>query len=194
MKHYLGAEYQHVRIRPLRESDIESLREWRNNQDMSTFLRSVGTITPEMQKRWYENYLEDETIVTFAIEETQKIHRMVGSVAIYNFDGDTAEVGKIVVGDPQAKGKKIGYYGLILAMYVGYQKMNINTFVGSVHEQNMPAKINDLQAGFQVTGKHPFPDGGFELEIILPKKHFEETHEFLKDIRIFEGDKYGEDI
>ena len=111
---------------------------------------------------------------------------MVGSVAVYGFRGDEAEVGKIVVGDPEAKGKKIGYYGLLLAMYVGYQKMGVNTYLGDVHEDNMSAKTNDLRAGFIVTGKHPFVKGGYELEMVLPKKHFEEVHDFLDEIRLYE--------
>ena len=106
---------------------------------------------------------------------------MVGSVAVYGFRGDEAEVGKIVVGDPEAKGKKIGYYGLLLAMYVGYQKMGVNTYLGDVHEDNMSAKTNDLRAGFIVTGKHPFVKGGYELEMVLPK-----VHDFLDEIRLYE--------
>ncbi len=186
MKHNCCAEYRHVRIRPLHETDIELLRQWRNNAALSEFLNPIGEITPEMQKKWYKEYLEDQSIATFAIEEIQDLNRVVGSVAVYGFRGDEAEVGKIVVGDPEAKGKKIGYYGLLLAMYVGYQKMGVNTYLGDVHEDNMSAKTNDLRAGFIVTGKHPFVKGGYELEMVLPKKHFEEVHDFLDEIRLYE--------
>lgn len=186
MKHTHCAEYRHVRIRPLHETDIELLRQWRNDASLSEFLNPMGEITPEMQKKWYESYLNDQSIATFAIEEIQDLHRVVGSVALYGFRGDQAEVGKIVVGDPEAKGKKIGYYGLLLAMYVGYQEMGVNTYLGDVHEDNMSAKTNDLRAGFIVTGKHPFVKGGYELEMVLPKAHFEEVHDFLGEIRLYE--------
>lgn len=180
------AEYKHVRIRPLEKKDIEFLRVWRNDKSISTFLRPIGEITPEMQEKWYEGYLKDPDIIQFAIEETSELHRMVGSVALYDFNGSEAEVGKIVVGDPEAKGKKIGYYGLILAMHVGYQKLGISKYIGDVHEDNASAKINDLRAGFVIKGKHPFVTGGYELEIEVTKEHFEETHDFLKDIKILQ--------
>lgn len=186
MKHNICAEYKHVKIRPLTENDLEYLRKWRNNKDMSTFLRPIGEITPDMQKQWFERECEDPTSATFAIEEVCELNRIVGSVAVYDIEGSQAEVGKIVVGDPEAKGKKIGYYGLLLAMYVGYEKLGIENFLGEVHEDNMSAKTNDLRAGFIVMGKHPFINGGFELEMKLPRDHFYETHEFLSDVKIYE--------
>lgn len=186
MKHNICAEYKHVRIRPLREGDLEYLRKWRNNKEMSTFLRPIGEITSEMQKQWFERECDDQTSATFAIEEIDELNRIVGSVAVYDINGTEAEVGKIVVGDPDAKGKKIGYYGLLLAMYVGYEKLGIEKFLGEVHEDNMSAKTNDLRAGFIVTGKHPFVNGGYELEMNLPKQHFFDTHDFLDDVKIYE--------
>lgn len=188
MRHKFCAEYKHVRIRPLRESDLEYLRTWRNNKDMSKFLRPMDEITPEMQKNWYIKECSDDTSATFAIEEIDELNRIVGSVAIYDINKNEAEIGKIVVGDPMAKGKKIGYYGLLLAMYVGYMKLGIETYLGEVHEDNMSAKTNDLRAGFIVTGKHPFATGGYELEMNLPKEHFWEVHDFLNEISLYEGE------
>ncbi len=185
MKHNICAEYKHVRIRPLEEKDIELLRKWRNNKALSEFLRPMNEITVDMQKRWFASYLQDENNVTFAIEEIRDLNRVVGSVSLYDFKGDTAEVGKIVVGDPEAKGKKIGYYALLLAMYVGYQELGIRDYFGEVHEENNAARINDMRIGFLVTGKHPFVSGGYELEMHLPKEHFEKTHDFLSDIKIY---------
>lgn len=186
MKHKHCAEYRNVRIRPLHETDIELLRQWRNDASLSKFLNPMVEITPEMQKKWYESYLNDQSIVTFAIEEIQDLHRLVGSVALYDFDGDKAEVGKLEIGDPAARGKKISYYGILMAMYVGYQKLGINTYLSEVHEDNMAPKINTLRAGFIVTGKRPFIKGGYELEMVLPKAHFEEVHDFLDKIRLYE--------
>lgn len=187
MKHNIVVEYKHVRIRPLTEDDLENLRRWRNDEKMSTFLRKIGEITPEMQMNWYKKDCADVTTATFAIEEISELNRMVGSVSVYDIDGDVAEVGKIVVGDPEAKGKKIGYYGLLMAMYAGYQKLGIKNYLGEVHEDNKPAYINDMRAGFIVTGKHKFADGGYELEMHLPKEHFWDTHDFLSDFKIIES-------
>lgn len=184
MNHNICVKYKHVRIRPLREEDLENLRKWRNDKKIGEFLRKIDEITPEMQENWYLNDCKDETVATFAIEEVESLNRVVGSVSIYDINGDTAEIGKIVVGDEEAKGKKIGYYALLLAMYAGYEKLGINQYLGEVSEENKPAYINDMRAGFIITGKHDCEDGGSELEMILPKQHFFEVHDFLNDFEM----------
>ena len=185
MKHTYCAEYKNVRIRPLRHGDIEKLREWRNNASISRFLAPMNEITTEMQNKWFYNYLSDMDQFIFAIEETETLHRVVGSVAIYGFNGTSAEVGKIVVGDPEAKGRKIGSIALLLAIEVGFEKMGIDTYIGDVHDENIPAKTNDLKAGFIVTGRHEFISGGIELEIKLSRERFEEINPFTKEFILY---------
>ena len=186
MKHNICIQYKHVRIRTLKEEDLENLRKWRNDKKISAFLRKIDEITPEMQKEWYVKDCEDKSVVTFAIDEINTLNRMVGSVSIYDIKNDTAEIGKIVVGDNEAKGKKIGYYALLLAMFAGYKRLGINKYLGEVSEENKPAYINDMRAGFIITGKHDCENGGSELEMILPKENFFAKHDFLDEFEIIE--------
>lgn len=184
MNHDIVVTYKHVRIRPLVESDLENLRRWRNDEKISEFLRKIDPITPEQQKNWWLRDCTDPTVATFAIDENNELNRMVGSVSIYGIKGDVAEIGRIVVGDSDAKGKKIGYYALLMALYVGYERLGIETFLGEVHEENKPSYVNFMRAGFIVTGKHEFVSGGYELEMNLPKKHFKDVHDFLDEFKL----------
>lgn len=184
MNHDIVVTYKHVRIRPLVESDLENLRTWRNDEKISAYLRKIDPITPEQQKNWWIGDCADPSVATFAIDEIDELNRMVGSVSVYDIKGDTAEIGRIVVGDPDAKGKKIGFYALLMAMYAGYERLGIETFLGEVHEENKPAYVNDMKAGFIVTGKHEFVSGGYELEMNLPKEHFWEVHDFLDEFKL----------
>lgn len=185
MRHEIHVQYKHVLLRPLRESDLECLRMWRNDKKYNAFLKDIGEVTPQMQMNWFKSECDDKYSYTFAIEEIQELNRLVGSVAIYDIHDDIASSGKIVVGDKEASGRKIGYYGLILAMYAGYQKLGINKYVADVHEDNKPAYINDLRMGFVITGRHPYVAGGYEAEIELTRERFWETHDFLDEIKIF---------
>ena len=179
MRHTYTAHYQNVCIRPLEESDIEYLRNWRNDKVLSRYLSDVGYITQEAQRQWYKEYLNDSTIITFAIEEIKHLNRVVGSVALYDFKGSVAEVGKIVVGDSQAHGQKIGYYGMILAMRIGYENLNIEKYELFVHENNIAAKKNYERIGFVETGKHLFEKGGYEIEMEMSKESFLKKHDYL---------------
>lgn len=182
MKHTYGAVYQDVRLRPLAKKDIEKLRIWRNDVSKTRFLRRIGEITPQMQEKWFERYQADEDEIIFAIDEISELHRIVGSVALYNFAGDTAEVGKIQIGDNEANGRGIGRKSLVMAMWIGFQKLGLKKIVGAVHPDNISAYKNDIKIGFQVVGKHPAPNGGFEDEIEIDAEKLSQINEYAPKI------------
>lgn len=94
MQHSFWVEYDNVLIRQIREADIEQMRLWRNSANISKYLRPIGEITQEMQLEWFHQYLMDENNLTFAIEETERLHRMVGTVSLYDFHGSESNCGK----------------------------------------------------------------------------------------------------
>ena len=184
MKHQYSAVYDNVRIRPLEKSDIENLRKWRNSEDKTQYLRKISYITPQMQEEWYERYLKNTDEVTFAIDETKDLNRMVGSVSLYNFNGNTAEIGKIQIGDEEANGRGIGRKSLVMAMSIAFKMMNIDKIVGSVHQENIAAHKNDIRIGFQIVGKHEAPMGGIEDEIEIDEKKLMEVNTYVDKIII----------
>lgn len=186
MKHNLRAEYMDVRLRPLEKKDIEQLRVWRNDTEKTQFLRNIGEITPEMQNKWYEAYLQNQDEIVFAIEETSELKRMVGSVALYNFNGKTAEVGKIQIGDAEANGRGIGRKSLVMAMWIGFEKLGIEKIVGAVHQDNVAAHKNDMKIGFKIVGKHPAHVGGFEDEIEIDAKTLAEVNGYTEQIVLYQ--------
>ena len=171
MEHYYYAENESVMIRPLQSQDIEKLRGWRNDKHLSTYLADIPYITKEMQKAWYQQYLTDKDTMFFAVIDKNS-NTVVGSVALYAFSNQKCEVGKIVVGDPSARGKGIGYGALILAMAVAFTRLNMETIVLSVHENNYPAKAIYEKAGFRSVGTHEFEKGGNEIEMQITKTIF----------------------
>ena len=125
MEHRNSAAYGEVAIRPLEKKDIENLRIWRNDTSQTRFLRNIGHITRDMQEKWYEGYLRDMDSMVFAIEETQRLKRMGGSLALYNFENGEAEIGRLQIGDLEARGHGIGGKSFILGMAVGFKKLGL---------------------------------------------------------------------
>lgn len=109
MKHNYSATYKNVILRPLKEEDIEMLRIWRNDISQTKFLTPIGEISPAMQKKWYNDYLNNPDEITFSIIETASLNRLVGSVALYHFKNGIAEIGKIQIGDREAHGLGLGF-------------------------------------------------------------------------------------
>lgn len=155
---------------------------------LSRYLTPVGEITKEMQERWFESNQTDHNIISFSVVETENLHRMVGSASLYDFVGDQAEVGKTIIGDDEARGKSLGFYSELMAVYIGFEKMGIKKIVARIHEDNVASIKRSKRLGYTVTGKHPFEGGGYELELSTTKEQFEQTHPYLSEIKIFEGE------
>lgn len=167
MKHSYSVQCGKLLLRPLCEEDIEFLRKWRNDASQTRFLRPIGYITPEMQKQWFENYLANDDEVVFAIVETQRLNRIVGSIALYDFSEDSAEIGKIQIGDPEAHGRGFGSLSIAMALQVAFMKLGRKRITASVNRNNIPSYRSFQKVGFTVVGNHPSVVGGTEdiLEI-----------------------------
>ena len=163
MIHFFCAEQNDILIRPLHRYDIEYLREWRNNAELSRFLRSVDTVTAEAQIEWYKKYLEDNDTYFFAIDYKRK--RTVGALALYNIKGNSCDIGKFVIGDQSAKGHRIAENAFLMAMGIAKVFLNKSCFRLSVHEDNVPARHVYEGLGFYKIGEHPFAGGGIEYEM-----------------------------
>ena len=188
MDHSYSVCYDDVLLRPLLHKDIEFLRKWRNDQEASKYLRNIGTITPEMKEKWFASYLKDEDEITFSIVEIKSLHRMVGSVSLYNFSTDKkqAEVGKIQIGDVEAHGKGIGRKALVMIMDFGFKKLNLEKIVAGVNQKNIAAHSNDMKIGFRIVGTHPSVSefGGTEDEIKIDQETLERVNPYCSKIQI----------
>ena len=171
MKHNYCAENNICRISPLKEENIENLRKWRNDKNLSKFLRTVPDISNEMEERWFHEYLNDKTICFFSITDRTTDH-IVGSLALYDITGDTCDIGKIVIGDPSAHGKGIGYNSFLLAMSIGINELEIKKFRLDVHTENIAALSIYVKIGFEIIGSHDFMKGGKELEMSIDRERF----------------------
>lgn len=175
MQHCIEMQIENVIIRPLFLEEIESLRVWRNNPENTKYLKQIPYITPEMQQNWYENDLLDQDCMTFAIVETSKLNRIVGSLAIYDFKQDQAEVGKILVGDPEAHGISVGTNAFKAAVKVAFDVLEKEKVVLHVFSDNIPAVKSYKKAGFVIEDEH-VTDGKNEYLMSINKSERGEVH------------------
>lgn len=159
MKHNYVKSCENVRLRPLCEDDLEHLRLWRNNPENTTYLSPIPFITEDMQLNWYKNNLEDPNEITFAIEELQILNRVVGSLSLYNFNGNCAEFGKILIGDKEAHGKHVGTNALKALLELGFDKLGLHEIYLYVFEENIPAIRVYEKVGFHITEEHDTKQG-----------------------------------
>lgn len=183
MKHNYSAEIDAIMIRPLATEDLYLLREWRNDERLSTYLRKIPYITEMAQIKWYDEYTKDDNTLFFAIID-KDLRKTVGTVALYNFFNNSCEVGKIMIGDPYSHGKGMGYKALLLAIMIAINMFNVDIFKLDVHEDNIPARKIYDKIGFKVTGKHVFEKGGYELEMKLDSNYFYNNNSIVENVKI----------
>lgn len=186
MNHNYCAKYKNILLRPLRRDDIENLRIWRNDTQATRFLRQIGYITPEMQEKWFQSYLNNQTEITFAIVETAELNRIVGSVSIYDINGKQAEFGKIQIGDKDAHGKGIGRVAMVIALAIGFDKLGLQIIKGCVHQENIAAHSNDMKIGFKIKDTQASAIGGFEDIIEIDRETLFAVNSYAKDIELGE--------
>lgn len=150
MIHDYHMNYENINLRPLEMDDIESLRVWRNNPNNSLYLNDIPYITKEMQREWFERYLNNEDELCFAIEETSELNRIVGSCSLYNFSKDKCSFGKLLIGDNEAHGKKVGLNATKTAVYIALKIMSVKRVDLFVYADNKAALNVYKQAGFDV--------------------------------------------
>ena len=63
----VSTDHSDLRLRTIGKNDIENLRNWKNENKTSFFLNS--DITPERQKKWYENFKTREHDYMFIVEQ-----------------------------------------------------------------------------------------------------------------------------
>ena len=154
MQHCYELRYKNVFLRPLLEDDIESLRKWRNKPDSSLYLRKIPFITKEMQIEWYREYKENEDEMIFAIIEDDVLKRLVGSLSLYQFNGPECLFGKILIGDNEAHGRKIGLNATMAAAKIAFEQLGINRVNLYVFPENIAACKTYQRAGFVVSDIH----------------------------------------
>ncbi|MCM1096820.1 MAG: GNAT family N-acetyltransferase [Ruminococcus flavefaciens] len=185
MRHHYCGICGNIGIRALSENDLELLRTWRNDKELSKYLTPIPEITKEMQLNWYQNYLKDEDVIFFAVIDMER-DQTIGTVALYNFEKEVCKVGKIVIGDATERGRNLGYRSLLLAMKAAIIKLDIQKFMLQVCEDNAAAYRIYQKAGFHETGRHDFVGDGLEIDMEIDRETFEAINPLLKDMVIYE--------
>ena len=170
MEHNYHIDYENVLLRPLGKDDIENLRVWRNDPRNTIYLRKIPYITVDMQMDWYNCYLKNKDELGFAIIEKNVLNRMVGSLSLHEFNGDTCFLGKILIGDVEAHGKKVGLNATKAALKIAFEKLRIKTVKLHVYSDNFVALNVYKKAGFLVVEEYKIGDGKIELTMIKERE------------------------
>jgi RimJ/RimL family protein N-acetyltransferase len=144
-----------VRLRLLEEADLPMTRAWRNQDHIRKWFFHSDPITPEQHQAWWRRYQDRDDDFVFIIEETERLKRPVGQVAIYNVDWTArrAEFGRLMIGEAEAQGRGLARIATARVVDEALKTWGINQVYLEVLAANAPALAIYRDCGFVEVGR-----------------------------------------
>jgi RimJ/RimL family protein N-acetyltransferase len=181
MNHRIACEFENVRLRPLAHHDLEWMRAWRNDPENSKYLSALPYITQEMQEAWFQKYLADQDVYSWAIDEIGILSKCVGSVSLYNFREDICETGKILV-EPASAGKGIGSRAETLSLHIGFTHFHLARIDSRIRTENIPALKKARNDGLEIVEEIENEKGQKYFYLQAKQEDFYRQRSYLRSI------------
>lgn len=149
MKHEYTSCYGRVILKSLTLEDAEQMRLLRNRNSIKFF--DANEITSEMQKKWYESYLNTEHDYMFSVYLQDK-DQWVGAVSIYHVDlqSMTGEFGRLLIDKEKAKQRGLGVDATQAACKFAFDKLGLSMVYLEVYADNIAAIKTYEKSGFKL--------------------------------------------
>lgn len=144
-----------VRLRLLEEADLPLTLAWRNRDDVRQWFFSSAVIDLDQHRAWYHRYRDNANDLVFIVEETERLHRAVGQVSLYRIDEveRSAEFGRLMIGDPAARGCGLGLAATQLALEIAAGPLGLRRVRLETTTSNRRALEIYRACGFVETGR-----------------------------------------
>jgi RimJ/RimL family protein N-acetyltransferase len=172
-----------VKLRPVEETDLPLLVEWRNQPDVWTRFFNKFPLSHSGQRAWYKGLSEDRNRLLLILEDLGS-HEAVGTVGFDRMDSinRVAEYGNILIGPERFRRKGLAREATILILAYGFGRLNLNRIFLHVLEENTEAINLYRKCGFKDEGRlrQAFYDQGRYKDILLMSVLATEFSECLK--------------
>jgi RimJ/RimL family protein N-acetyltransferase len=167
-KKITALEKKNCQIRLLEEKDLEQLRQWRNQDHIRSCFVNKDIISAEQQQKWWAGYKDREDDYVFIIEEIEEGLGPVGAISLYHIDWDNkrAEYGRLMLGEPKARGKGLARTASELVLLIAFELFLLDEVYLEVYADNQPAIKVYEACGFEQTG---LEEGLLKMKIVRDK-------------------------
>ncbi len=166
-----------VTLRPLEESDLDRLRQWRNSDYVREKMVSTSLITAEQQAAWFQKISHDPSQMHWIIEYKGQ---PVGSTNVkVPVIGETVISARVLepglyIGEPDYQGNILAF-APTLAMYdYCFSHFSVTEFSAAVKPDNDAALKYNRQLGYEISGQDDF------VRLRLQKEAYERQTVTLK--------------
>lgn len=143
-------EGDHIILRLLERDDLPLTLSWRNQDEIRKWFLNTAPIQADTHRAWFERYQELDNDFVFLILAKDMNCVPVGQVSIYNIDWNakTAEFGRLMIGEPRAKGRGIAKESTRVLLDYFFESLRLNEIRLEVKENNKAAIAIYCSTGF----------------------------------------------
>lgn len=161
---------KHIKLRPVEETDLPSLVEWRNRPEVWACFFNKFPLSQSGQRGWYKSLLEDRQRL-FLIIEAADSKEAIGSIGFDRIDAvnQVAEYGNLLIGCERVRHQGIAKEATLLLLAYGFERLNLNRIFLHVMNGNAAAVQLYKNCGFREEGvlRQAFYDGGKFNDILV---------------------------
>jgi UDP-4-amino-4,6-dideoxy-N-acetyl-beta-L-altrosamine N-acetyltransferase len=162
-------EGRNVRLREIRDDDLEHIVRWRNDPQILGMLFSHHPLSMQEQREWFAKLPGDSSRVSFIVE--MRDGRAVGQGGFAKIDRHSrnAELG-IVIGERELQGRGLGAEAVRLLMSYGFGELNLHRISLRVLGGNARALHVYRKLGFKDEGvlrEAIYKNGAFRDIVLL---------------------------
>jgi diamine N-acetyltransferase len=139
-----------VRLREVRQSDLEWINKIRNDYQVSKFLNLFCPQSLDEEIAWFSNDKDNE--VHFAIERSDEEWQIVGQVSLVGYKKKDRKAELTIFLHPNAWGQKIGTTATKLMTHYGFTQLNLNKIFLHCYSNNERAYRLYQKLGFESEG------------------------------------------
>lgn len=145
-----------VRLTAFEKRHLEKTRTWVNREDLAGFLDRARPVSEHEHSLWYENIIERQDCLFFAVEtlpaEIAPVH--IGNVWLWNIDTRhrKAEL-RVLIGEANGQNKGLGTEAISLLSQFAFKRMNLHKVYAYVLETNPRARKSFEKAGYLLEGE-----------------------------------------
>jgi RimJ/RimL family protein N-acetyltransferase len=148
-------ENDHIILRLLERDDLPLTLAWRNQEHIRKWFLNTGVILEENHIAWFEHYEQLDHDFVFVILAKEFGNTPIGQVSLYNIDWNAkvAEFGRLLIGEPFAKGKGYAKEATRLLVEFGFHTLGLQEITLEVKEANKTAIAIYHTIGFIETSR-----------------------------------------
>lgn len=148
-------EGDRIILRLLERDDLPLTLSWRNRDEIRKWFLNTTIIPADGHYAWFERYQELDNDFIFLILAKGLNNAPVGQISLYGIDWDarTAEFGRLMIGEPHAKGRGFAREATHLLLDYSFGVMQLKEITLEVKENNEVAIAMYRLTGFIETGR-----------------------------------------